>query len=91
MGGCAAAQAAGWSALCGVVQFVGQAQAITDRVAGVAGAVQAAGPLPLVVLLLAGLLALAVAWQVFLWAADLIFRYFPLVLAGVVLLVMFPH
>lgn len=90
MDGCQAAIQAGWPALCGVVQFVGQAQAITGRVAGVAGAVQAAGPLPLVLLLVAGLVGLAVAWHLFWWLADLIFRYFPLAL-GVAALTFLIH
>ena len=89
--GCQAAQAIGWSALCGAVSIAGQAQSMAERVVGVAGAVQSAGPLPLALLLVAGLAGLALAWQGFLWVSQIIFRFFPVVLGAVVLWVMFSH
>ncbi len=87
MGGCQAAVAVGWSALCGVVQFAGQAQSVADRVTGAASAATAAGPLSLALLLVLGVVGMAVAWYVFRAIAEVVFRYFPLVLvAGLVVL-----
>lgn len=85
MGGCAAAQAAGWPALCQVMQMTSHVQAITVRVQ----AVGTMDPLHLVLLLVVGAVALAVAWHVFLYLAGVVFRYFPVVLAvGLVVLYM---
>lgn len=89
MGGCQAAIQAGWPALCQVVQFAGQAQAIASRVAGVSGAATAAGPLPLALLLLVGLLGLAVVWHVFLWLAERLFAIFPYAIAVGVAVLLF--
>lgn len=87
MGGCSAAVAAGWPALCQVTQLAWQVQSVADRVVGGANAVAALGPLPLVLLLLMGLVGTALAWHVFLWLADIIFRSLPLVLVvGLVIL-----
>ena len=85
MGGCQAAMAAGWSALCGATGLLGQVQSQVARLAGVGSALSSLGPLQAGVLLIAGLVALVLAWHVFLWLADLIFRYFPLALGAAAL------
>lgn len=85
MGGCQAAMQAGWSALCGPVGMLAQVQAIAGRVTGAGAALAGLGPLQAGVLLVAGLVGVAVAWHVFLWVADLSFRYFPLALGAAVL------
>ena len=90
MGGCQAAMQAGWSALCGPVGMLAQVQAIAGRVTGAGNALSSLGPLQAGVLLVAGLAALAVGWHVFLWLADLIFRYFPLALIATAVL-LFAH
>ena len=91
MGGCQAAVQAGWPALCQVVQFAGQAQAIASRVTGTAAAATSAGPLPLLVLLLLAILALAIAWHVFLYLAERLFAIFPYALAVGVAWLLFVH
>ena len=91
MGGCEAAMQAGWPALCQVVQFAGQAQAIASRVTGTAAAATSAGPLPLLVLLLLAMVGMVVAWQVFLFLAERLFAVYPYVLAFGVAWLLFVH
>ncbi len=90
MGGCAAAQV-GWGFLCQAGAMAWQLQAIADRVTGAAGAISTAGPLPLVLLLLLALAALALTWHVFLALAEIVFRYFPLVLVVVFVALYMSH
>ena len=85
MGGCQTAVAVGWSALCGATSLLGQVQSQVGRLDNAGAVLAGLGPLQAGVLLLAVLAGLAVAWQVFLWLADLIFRYFPLALGAAAL------
>lgn len=85
MGGCQAAVQSGWSALCGATGMLAQVQGQVGRLADAGNALSSLGPLQAGVLLVAGLVGLALAWHVFLWVADLIFRYFPLALGAAVL------
>ncbi len=91
MGGCAAAQAVGWSALCGAVGIAGQAQGWVDRVAGAAQSVTALGPLQAGLVLVAGLVALALGWQVFLVLAQILFRVYPYAIALGLAILLFAH
>ena len=86
MGGCQVALSVGWGALCGATGILGQVQGDIARLTGAGNALSSLGPMQAGVLLIAGLAALAVAWQVFLWVADLIFRYFPLALVAAAVL-----
>lgn len=92
MGGCAAAQAAGWPALCAVTQFAWQVQAIADRVTGAAGAISAAGPLSLALLLVLSVVGLVVAWQVLMVLCRALYAVYPYVIAlGLALLLFGAH
>ncbi len=91
MGGCAAAQAAGWAALCQVTQVTWQVQVWANRVAGAAQAIAALGPLQAAFVLLLAMVVLAVAWQVVLWLCQVLFQIYPYVLAAGVLLLLFAH
>ena len=90
MVGCQGAISAGWSGLCAATGVLAQVQAIAGRVTGAGNALSSLGPMQAGVLLIAGLAALVLAWHVFLWVADLIFRYFPLALAATAVL-LFAH
>ena len=91
MGGCQAAVQAGWSALCGVTQFASQAQTWADRITGAVRSVGSLGPLQTALVLVLALVVLAVAWQVFLLLAQVLFRVYPYALAVGVLLLLFAH
>ena len=91
MGGCAAAQAVGWSALCGAVGIAGQAQGWVDRVTGAAQSVAALGPLQAGLILVLALVALAAAWQVLLVLARALFAVYPWVIALGVAILLFAH
>ena len=91
MGGCQAAAQIGWSALCGVTGAAWQAQAWADRITGAVQSVSALGPLQAGLVLLLVLAALAVAWQVFLLLAQILFRVYPYVIAVGVLVLLFGH
>ena len=91
MGGCQAAVTAGWSALCGAVSIAGQTQSWADRVTGAAQSVTALGPLQAGLVLVAGLVALALGWQVFLVLAQILLRVYPYAIALGLAILLFAH
>lgn len=91
MGGCQAAMAAGWPALCQVTRFAWQAQGIAERVTGAAGAISAAGPLSLALLLLLGVVGLVVAWQVLMVLCRALYTVYPYAIALGLALLLFSH
>ena len=91
MGGCQAAIQAGWSALCGATGILAQVQDLMGRATGAGADLAGLGPLQAGMLLVAGLVALAVAWQVFLVLCRALYAVYPYAIALGVALLLFNH